>query len=350
MAGPEIAWFSALCDDDYAQLGVVDESLRSSWDHCSQIVLEAERQGFDSILLPSGYELGVDTTAMAAALATATSRIRLLMAVRIGESWPAQLARQIATIQHLASGRLDVNIISSDLPGEALPGPARYARTLEAMAILDDLGNGRGTNHHGEHYDLEVGAPRIATGPRPAFYFGGLSPEARDVAARMADVYLMWPDTEENVEAIVNDMRERAATYGRELRFGYRVHVVVRESEREARAAAAHLVAALDDEEGRRIRARSLDSTSVGVARQGELRDAADDEGYVETNLWTGIGRARSGCGAAIVGSPDQVIAKLERYRELGIEAFILSGYPHLDECRRFGELVLPRLEHGPLH
>jgi len=349
MAQCEVAWFSALCDDDYEQLGVVNPDMRSSWEHCSAIVLEAERQGFDSILLPSGYELGLDTVAMAAALARATSRISLLTAIRIGENHPAPLARQIATLQHLASGRLAVNVISSDVAGESLASGPRYQRTLEAMAILDDLGNGRSTTRQGATYDLQVAPPRIATGPRPPFYFGGLSNEARDVAAQAADVYLMWPDTLDKVAEVVRDMRERAASYGRTLRFGYRVHVVVRETEREARAAAQHLVAALDDEQGRAIRQRSLDATSFGVARQGELRQAADDEGYVEPNLWTGIGRARSGCGAAIVGTPGQVLDKLAAYQDLGMESFILSGYPHLDECRRVGEMVLPRLAHQAL-
>jgi alkanesulfonate monooxygenase len=345
----EISWFSALCDDDYEQLGVVSPQLRSSWDHCSVIVATAEAQGFDSILLPSGYALGLDTVAMAAALARSTSRIRLLVAVRTGENWPPQLARQIATLQHLADNRIDINIISSDLAGESMPSSPRYGRTLEVMKILDDLLEGDAVDVKGEHYSFVIDAPRIATGPRPAFYFGGLSEEARDVAAQMADVYLMWPDTYKNVRAIVEDMTARAAAYGRTLRFGYRVHVVVRETEEQARAAAAHLVAELDDETGRAIRQKSLDAGSVGVARQSELREAADLEGFVEPNLWTGIGRARSGCGAAIVGSPEQVVAKLEAYQALGIEAFILSGYPHIDECRRFGELVMPRLTHAPL-
>jgi alkanesulfonate monooxygenase len=346
----EVSWFSALCDDDYAQLGVVDPELRSSWEHCSAIVAEAERQGFDSILLPSGYELGLDTIAMAAAIARSTSRIRLLVAVRTGENWPPQLARQLATLQHLANGRIDINIISSDLAGQSLAGGPRYGRTLDVMHALDDLMNGRESTLESDHFSYTTAAPRIAQGPRPAFYFGGLSPEARDVAAQMADVYLMWPDTMEGVRSIIADMRSRAAQYGRSLRFGYRVHVIVRETEAEARAYASHLVAALDDEVGRAIRQKSLDAGSAGVARQSELRADADDEGYVEANLWTGIGRARSGCGAAIVGSADQVVAKLAAYQELGIEAFILSGYPHIDEARYFGELVLPRLEHGPLH
>lgn len=151
------------------------------------------------------------------------------------------------------------------------------------------------------------------------------------------------------VREIVADMTARAANHGRTLRFGYRVHVVVRETEAEARAAADRLLSRLDDAEGEAIRNRSLDSQSVGVRRQAELREAASDDGYAEANLWTGIGRARSGCGAAIIGDPDQVLAKLNAYRALGIEAFILSGYPHAAEADLFARHVLPRLDHGPL-
>jgi len=159
-----------------------------------------------------------------------------------------------------------------------------------------------------------------------------------------ADVYLMWPDTMQGVAAIIDDMRARAAHHGRTLRFGYGVHVVVRETESAARAAAQHLVAALDPEVGDAIRARSLDSQSVGVRAQASLRDDADSDGFVEPYLWTGIGRARSGCGAAIVGDPQQVAAKIREYQALGIDTFILSGYPHLQECERFASLVMPLL------
>jgi len=169
------------------------------------------------------------------------------------------------------------------------------------------------------------------------------------VAAREADVYLMWPDTRERIVELIDDMTTRAARHGRTLRFGYRVHVVVRETEDEARRAADHIVAALDDETGAAIRARSLDSESVGVRRQAELRVSSSDDGYAEPHLWTGIGRGRSGCGAAIVGDPANVLAKLNDYRSMGIDAFILSGYPHLDECERFGTMVLPHLDHAGL-
>ena len=346
----EISWFSALCDDDYEFLGVPDAALKSSWEHCRDIVMQAETAGYDNILLPSGYALGIDTTAFAAGIAPMLKRLRLLMAVRIGESWPPQLARQIATIDRMLGGRLAINIISSDLPGEKLESAPRYARTVEAMHILRRLLDGKPLDHDGEFWKLKVDPPRVTTvsGTCPALYFGGLSEAARDAAATNADVYLMWPDTMDAVRAIIGDLRARAAKHGRKLRFGYRVHVIVRETEAEARAAADRLLSKLDDAEGRAIRERSLDSQSAGVRRQAELREGSDD-GYAEANLWTGIGRARSGCGAAIVGDPDQVLAKLNAYRAEGIDAFILSGYPHAAEADLFARHVLPRIEHGPL-
>jgi len=360
----EVSWFSALCDDDYEFLGVPDPGLKSSWEHCRNIVLAAEKGGFDNILLPSGYQLGIDTQMFAGAIAALTRRIRLLMAVRIGETWPPQLARAVATLDRILgaagadagpgpapAGRLTVNIISSDMPGEQLASAPRYRRTVEAMHILKTLLNGQSLDHDGEFWKLKLDPPRVKTvsGTCPPLYFGGLSEDAREAAAEGCDVYLMWPDTMPTVRGIIEDMTARAAKRGRKLKFGYRVHVVVRETEAEARAYASRLLSKLDAETGDAIRAKSLDATSVGVRRQAELREAAGNEGYVEDNLWTGIGRARSGCGAAIVGDPDQVLAKLKAYQALGIEAFILSGYPHAAEADLFARHVLPKLDHGPL-
>jgi alkanesulfonate monooxygenase len=333
----ELAWFSALCDDDFEQLGVRDPALLSSYEHCADIVHEADRAGFDSILMPSGYALGIDTVAFTAAIARTTRHITPIVAVRMGELWLPQLARQLATLDQLLGGRMVVNIISSELPGEHLASGPRYQRTLDHMVGLRALLDGR-------TWDVEPPRVRTVRGVCPPLYFGGLSDDARAVAAQAADVYLMWPDTLDRVRDVVVDMRTRAAAHGRTLRFGYRVHVVVRETEGEARAAAEHLVAALDPEVGEAIRAKSLDSTSVGVKAQSMLRDGADADGYAEPHLWTGIGRARSGCGAAIVGDPHQVADKIRQYRALGIDTFILSGYPHLDECRRFASLVMPLL------
>ena len=347
----EISWFSALCDDDYEFLGVPDAKLKSSWEHCRDIVLAAETGGFDNILLPSGYQLGIDTTAFAAAIAPMLKRMALLMAVRIGETWPPQLARQIATIDRLLGGRLTVNIISSDMPGETLASTPRYARTVEAMAILKALLSGEPLDHQGEFWTLKLDPPQVGTvsGKAPLLYFGGLSPDAREAAAKGCDVFLMWPDTKDKVAAIIADMTERAARHGRALRFGYRAHVIVRDTETEARAYADRLLSKLDERQGAAIRAKSLDSASAGVAAQAALREGAGDDGYAEENLWTGVGRARSGCGAAIVGDPDQVLAKLQGYREMGIDAFILSGYPHAAEADLFARHVLPRIDHAPL-
>jgi len=352
---PEVAWFSALCDDDYEYLGVPDASLRSSWAHCRDIVTTAERNGFDNVLLPSGYALGIDGVPFAGGIAAITERIKLLLAVRCGEVWPPQLARQLAGLDEMLDGRLTINIISSDLPGTQLASEQRYARTLEVMTILRTLLAGRPIDHHGEFYDLTLDAPRIAADRAaarqmarlpvtPPFYFGGLSDPAREVAAQAADVYLMWPDTMAEIASIIDDMRARAGRHGRTLRFGYRTHIVVRETEAEARAAATRLLSQLDAAEGEAIRNRSLDATSAGVSRQAELRDTSDDDGFIEEHLWTGIARARSGCGAAIVGDPDQVVAKLRAYMALGIDAFILSGYPHLAECDLVARYVRPAL------
>jgi alkanesulfonate monooxygenase len=302
-------------------------------------------------LLPSGYELGIDSVAFAGGIAPITERIRLLVAVRCGELWVPQLARQLATLDQMLAGRLAINVISSDIPGETLASEPRYQRTRETMQALRQLLNGDSVSMQGEFLNLEIEPPnaRTVSGNSPLFYFGGLSEPARDVAAECSDVFLMWPGTLPEVDAILTDMRKRAASYNRSLKYGYRVHVIVRESENAAIDASRELVSRLDAAEGERIRAQSLDSTSAGVRAQGMLREGADADGFAEENLWTGIGRARSGCGAAIVGDPDQVLNKLKQYMDLGIEAFILSGYPHEEECDLFARYVLPELEHGVL-
>ena len=346
----EMAWFSALCDDDYEFLGVPDPLLASSFEHCRNIVLTADRYGFDNVLLPSGYQLGIDNTTFAAAMAPMTS-LRMLLAVRCGELVVPQLARQIATLDQMMGGRLTVNIISSDVPGESLESAPRYRRSTEIMYALRELLNGHAVKLDGDFLQLEIDPPRARTvsGASPLFYFGGLSPAARECAAAGADVFLMWPDTTDKVLEVKADMDARAAAKGRRLRYGWRSHVIVRETEDEARVTARRLLSRLDEETRTSIRGKSLDSASAGVARQAALREGADDEGYVERHLWTGVGRARSGAGAAIVGDPDQVLAKIEELTDAGIEAFILSGYPHAAECDLFARHVLPRIDHGRL-
>ena len=347
----EVAWFAALCDDDYEFLGVPDEDLQSSWAHCSEIVRRAEINGFDNVLLPSGYSLGIDATTFAAGIATQTKQIRLLLALRLGELVVPQLARQVATLQQISNSRLVINAISSELPGEQLSSEARYRRTTEYLYALGELLEGRAINLDGEFLQLNVEPPRIVKQNLgcPPIYFGGLSEAARDCAAASADVYLMWPDTTAKVLSVIVDLKLRAQQFGRSLKFGWRSHVIVRETEREAREVARRLLSRLDPVVGDAIRARSLDATSTGVNRQTELRTGSDDEGYIEQNLWTGVGRARSGAGIAIVGDPDQVTAKLNDLADAGVSSFILSGYPHLKECDLFSRYVLPQINHGPL-
>ena len=177
----------------------------------------------------------------------------------------------------------------------------------------------------------------------PLLYFGGYSPDGLDLCAEHCDVYLMWPDTENELTKLMSNMRAKALNYNRTVQFGLRVHVIVRETEQEAREYASKLISNLDLDFGTDIKNRAQDAKSLGVSMQSTLRSKSDKDYFVESNLWTGIGLARSGCGAAIVGDPDQVYTKLKRYMELGIKSFILSGYPHQNECELFAKYVLPR-------
>lgn len=350
---PEVSWFSALCSDDYQFLGVPDPSLKSSWEHCSSILLEAEKQGFRNILCPSSYQVGQDTLSFVAGAAPITEKINMLAAVRCGEMQPIMLARTIATLDHMLKGRLTLNIISSDFPGEKADSSFRYQRSREVVSILKQAWTQDFINHKGEVYNFE-GVP---TGPAkpyqqnggPLLYFGGYSPSALDLCGEHCDVYLMWPEPKEQITARMKAVNEVAEKFSRKLDYGFRSHVIVRDTEQEAREYADYIVSKLDDEFGQMIRERALDSTSLGVSHQKRARELADKFGYVEDNLWTGVGRARSGCGAAIVGSTDQVLSKIEEYKKMGMRSFIFSGYPHMDECEHFGSRVLKELKTSSL-
>ncbi|MBY6200448.1 LLM class flavin-dependent oxidoreductase [Maritalea mobilis] len=344
----EVSWFAALCSDDYEYLGVPDGRLRSSWAHCSSILKEAEAQGFRNILCPSSYQVGQDTLSFVAAGSQVTETINMLAAVRCGEMQPIMLARTIATLDHMLEGRLTVNIISSDFPGEKADSAFRYQRSREVVEILKQAWTRDEINFAGQVYDFKG----LTTDPAkpyqtggPLLYFGGYSPDALELCGEHCDVYLMWPEPKEQIAARMKAVNAVAERYGRTLDYGLRVHVIVRDTEAEAREYADHLTSKLDDELGQLIRERAHDSGSLGVSHQARARELADQFGYVEPHLWTGIGRARSGCGAALVGSADQVLSEIEAYRKMGIRAFIFSGYPHLDECRQFGRLVLPELK-----
>ncbi|NND19117.1 MAG: LLM class flavin-dependent oxidoreductase [Silicimonas sp.] len=349
LSAVEISWFSALCSDDYQFLGVPDGALRSSWAHCRDIVLEAEAQGFRNILCPSSYQVGQDTLSFVAGCAPLTSKINMLAAVRCGEMQPIMLARTIATLDHMLEGRLTINIISSDFPGETADSGFRYQRSREVVEILRQAWTQDEINHAGEVYTFK----NVPTAPAkpyqqnggPLMYFGGYSPAALELCGEHCDVYLMWPETKDQLAQRMQDVNAVAERYGRTLDYGLRVHMIVRDTEAEAKEYADYIVSKLDDEYGQIIRERAHDSGSLGVSHQARARELADKFGYVEPHLWTGVGRARSGCGAALVGSADQVLSQIEDYKKMGIRAFIFSGYPHIDECKSFGQRVLPELE-----
>lgn len=349
LTAAEVSWFAPLCSDDFRLLGVPDGDLRSSWENTRDIALTADRLGFRNMLCPSSYQVGQDTLTFASAVAPLTSQMNLLAAIRCGELHPVMLARTVATLDHIMKGRLTLNVISSNFPGEDSPSPYRYQRSREVVEILRQAWTQDEINYEGEIYQLKG----LNTDPvrpyqqngGPLLYFGGYSPDALELCGQFCDVYLMWPETEDKLEERMKAVAERAAAHGRTLDYGLRVHMIVRDTEAEAREYAEHLVSQLDDDQGTAIRERALDAKSLGVALQAEQRKAASEEGYTEPNLWTGVGRARSGCGAALVGSVDQVLSKIERYKKMGMRAFIFSGYPHKDECEIFGEKVLPHLE-----
>jgi alkanesulfonate monooxygenase len=345
----EIAWFAPLCSDDYRFLGVPDGKLRSNWVNTRDILLTADRLGYGNILCPSSYQVGQDTLTFASAVAPMTQNINLLAAIRCGELHPAMLARTVATLDHMLQGRLTLNVISSNFPGEDASNEYRYQRSWEVVEILKQAWTQDEINYDGQIYQLKG----LSTDPvrpyqqngGPLLYFGGYSDPALDLCGAHCDVYLMWPEPEDMLAQRMKAVHARAAHHGRVLDYGLRVHMIVRDTETEAREYARELVSMLDDDKGAEIRARALDAKSMGVSLQAANRDRSDDEGYVEPQLWTGVGRARSGCGAAIVGSVDQVLSKLERYRKMGIRAFIFSGYPHQQECEIFGTKVLPQLK-----
>lgn len=346
--GAEIAWFAPLCDGDDDYLGNRNPMFKSNWENTSAIVKTADSFGFKNVLCPSSYQVGQDTLSFVAGMASMTQQINFLAAVRCGEVHPPMLARTIATLDHMLKGRLTINIISSDLPGNKVSSKERYARSREVIQILKQAWTQERIDFQGNYYQLSLSADPVKPYQQnggPLLYFGGYSEDGVDLCAQHCDVYLMWPDTEKNLQTLMNNMTQKASDYDRSVVFGLRVHVIVRETEKEARLYADRLLSKLDVEFGTSIRNRAQDASSLGVFRQSQLRNAADEKYYVESNLWTGIGLARSGCGAAIVGNPDQVVSKIERYMEMGIRSFIFSGYPHKQECELFAKYVLPRIQ-----
>ena len=345
--GAEVSWFAPICDGDDRYLGERNMKYKSNWENASNILLTADKLGYRNILCPSSYQVGQDTLPFVSAVSPMTDNINILAAIRCGEVHPPMLARTLSTIDHILKGRLTVNIISSNLPGEDLSSEDRYQRSKEVIEILKQAWTKEEIDFSGQFYKFKLPTNPVKPYQNggPLLYFGGYSPPAVDLCAQHCDVYLMWPETEENLRRLMENMSQKAAKYMRKVDFGLRVHVVVREKEEDAFEYAESIISKLDLDTGQELRERALDAKSYGVSRQKEMRNQSSREGYVESYLWTGIGKARSGCGAALVGNPDQIVEKLNRYMDMGIRSFIFSGYPHIDECRRFAELVLPQLK-----
>jgi alkanesulfonate monooxygenase len=342
----EISWFNDIIGGDTEYLGILDNTRRSNFEHCRDITLEAEKLGFSNILYPTAYTVGQDVWTITSALAPLTEKITFLAAVRTGEVHPPMLARAIASLDHALKGRLILNIINSDLPGTRENPDFRYQRCTEVIEILKQGWTQDRIQHKGEIYQFDMPSDPVKPYQNggPLLYFGGTSDGSREVCAKHCDVFLMWPESEEAMYATMQDMTARAAKYGRKIDFGLRIHVVARETQAEARAYAKKLISKFDEKRAAEIRARGEDSRSLGVIRQDEFRKTSDDEGYAEEILWTTIGKVFSGCGSGLVGSADQIVAKLNRYMDMGFRAFVFSGFPLIEEANYFAKLVLPHL------
>jgi len=343
----EVAWFSDLCGEDTEFLSVRDPA-RSTFAHCRTIALKADQLGFNNLLLPTSYMVGQEVVPFAGGVAPDLTQISLLTAIRCGELHPPMLARTLASLDHMLQGRLTINIINSDLPGYREDADFRYQRCAETIQILKQAWTQDRIEHDGPVYgkislDTAPVRPYQQNGG-PLLYFGGTSDGARDVCARYCDVFLMWPESEEMLYANMQDVAERADRLGRTIDFGLRIHVIVRETEAEARAWSRHIMSKFDPVRGGALKNASQSSWSLGVKRQNELRQMADSDGFVEPLLWTDIGKARSGAGGALVGSADQIVEKINRYMDMGMRSFIFSGYPLIEEADYFASLVLPQL------
>jgi len=350
----EISWFDNLIGGDTEYLGIFDSERRSSFEHCKDIALTAEQLGFSSLLLPTAFTVGQEVLTFASGIAPLTSKINLLAAIRCGEYHPPMLARSLASLDHMLKGRLAINIINSDLPGTKEDPYYRYQRCAETIEILKQGWTQDSIDYSGEIYNVKIPntqpvKPYQQNGG-PLLYFGGTSEGSREVCAKYCDVFLMWPENEESLYETMQDMSARAAEYGRKIDFGLRIHVVVRETEEEARAYSKKLMSQFDEVRGAEIKQRAQCAQSLGVLRQDKLREeVADDDGYIEDIVWMGIGKVFAGCGSGLVGSAEQVVAKINRYIDMGIRSFIFSGFPLIEEATYFSNLVLPHFTNKSL-
>jgi alkanesulfonate monooxygenase len=316
--------------------------------YMGQIARAAEQLGFDAALCPTSSWCD-DGYVMAAALSQVTEQFRFLVALRPGLVSPTLAAHMAATFQRVSGGRLLLNVVTGGDDaeqrrfGDHLDKPQRYERCAEYLEIFRALWEGEPVTYHGRHYDLEDA--QIVTDPVwPELYFGGSSEYALDVAASHAEVYLTWGEPPDAVAQKLARVDARARDRGRALRYGIRLHVITRDTAEEAWAEADRLLAGLSAEQIERAQQIQRASQSEGQRRMTELHGGRTDALEISPNLWAGVGLVRGGAGTALVGSHEQVADRIAEYHELGIDEFILSGYPHLEEAYRVGEGVMPVL------
>ncbi|MEN3364571.1 MAG: alkanesulfonate monooxygenase [Burkholderiales bacterium] len=324
-------------------------------DYLRQVAVAADTQGYDGVLIPTGRSCE-DPWVVASSLIGATQKLKFLVAIRPGLSTPGLAVRMAATFDRLSKGRLLINVVTGGDQGELeadglfADHETRYEISAEFLrvwrAALAGEGGDAGFDYDGKHVKVK-GAKTLYPAlqkPHPPLYFGGSSDAAHDLAAEQVDVYLTWGEPPAAVAEKIADIRARAAKVGRSLRFGIRLHVIVRETNDAAWKAADELISHVDDEVIARAQSAFAKMDSVGQRRMAALHGGRRDKLEVSPNLWAGVGLVRGGAGTALVGDPETVAARMKEYAELGIDTFILSGYPHLEESYRFAELVFPLL------
>lgn len=356
----KILWFIPT-HGDARYLGTSHGARAATFDYFKQVAIAADSLGYEGVLIPTGRSCE-DSWILAASLIDVTRRLKFLVALRPGLVQPAQSARMAATLDRLSGGRLLVNLVTGgdaeELEGDGLflPHGERYALSREFLTVWREL---LARSHDGRSLDFEGRQLRVKGGkllyppvshPHPPVFFGGSSAEGHALAAEQVDTYLTWGEPPAAVAQKVADVRARAAAHGRELEFGIRLHVIVRETEDEAWRAAAKLVSHLDPAtvEAAQRKFAAMDSEGqrrMAALHRGRFNPANVREGLeVAPNLWAGVGLVRGGAGTALVGNPRQVAERLQEYAALGLKYFVLSGYPHLEEAHRFAELVFPLL------
>jgi alkanesulfonate monooxygenase len=346
----EVFWFLPTHGDG-RYLGTSIGGRPITYAYLRQIAQAVDELGFSGALLPTGRSCE-DAWVVASSLLAATRQMKFLVAVRPGIVSPAAAARMAATFDRFSNGRLLIDVVTGGDPVELagdglhLPHDARYELTHEFLTIWRSLLRGEQVNFQGEYLHVKEGKLLFSPfqKPYPPLYFGGSSEEAIKVAAEHVDVYLTWGEPPQQVAEKIRKVRALAEAHGRSVRFGIRLHVIVRETEQEAWDAAEQLIKHLDDETIRTAQQALANYDSEGQKRMVRLHNGNRSDLEISPNLWAGIGLVRGGAGTALVGDPQTVAARMLEYAELGIETFIFSGYPHLEEAYRVAELLFPRL------